>query len=183
MIVQDLQAYRAIFPTWKTAMNQRSILIFSTVKEQIDLLNELFPGVPIVSSDRQRDDLNTGIDGKFDIAMAMNTLMYSPNPEIWFKNIFACCKEFWVQDVCYRWRSELRELGTDGDNARFCNGGPPRCESNNAAYCTATIKARNKCFDLSRYKDRMLDWHVYPAGPTQNDKNINFLARFKGDLW
>lgn len=108
------------------------------------------------------------------VIVACNVFHYSPAPELWFRNCFEACKEFWLQDLVHRPRGgEIRgglvQMGKDGDHSRY------RLGPNFLEY-PAT-------FDILQFQERLLDYWVYDAGSFRDKRTmINFMARFRGDL-
>lgn len=114
-------------------------------------------------------DLNNPAPKTADIVVACNVFHYSPNPTIWFDNVFRSCQEFWMQDLFSRRRgSPTEEFGTDGDCCRYAFGTSVTCA---------------KTFNLEVYRDRLLEYYTYDAGSFEGGYTlVNFIARFEGDL-
>jgi hypothetical protein len=118
---------------------------------------------------RRRWNLNLPDSRRFDLLVAANVFMYSPDPARWFRNVLASCKYFLLLDVVRRRRSENNEFGTDGDRMRYAVGDAPTR--------TATQ------FDLGVLGDRLLGYRTYYGGANaHDDKPLHVLALLRGDL-
>lgn len=104
---------------------------------------------------------------RFDLLVACNVFMYSPDPERWFRHVFAVCKYFLMIDPIRRRRSHASEI-TD-DAMRYSIGDErPRGEPS---------------FDLESLGDRLLGYHTYFGGANlADDDPRHVIAIFRGDL-
>jgi hypothetical protein len=118
---------------------------------------------------RWRWNLNKPARRRFDLLVAANVFMYSPDPARWFRHVLASCRYFLLLDLVRRRRSEGVEFGPDGDCMRYAVGGArPRTESQ---------------FDLNSLDNRLLGYRTYYGGANSHDANpLHFLALLRGDL-
>ena len=61
-------------------------------------------------------------DRRFEMLVASDVFMYSPDPAKWFRHVLAACECFLMIDVVRRRRSEDSEFGPDGDCMRYAIG-------------------------------------------------------------
>jgi hypothetical protein len=127
----------------------------------------LFPRA--VRIPRWKWDLNRPSRRRFDVLVAANVFMYSPDPARWFRNVLASCRWFLLVDPVRRRRSEVDEFGTDGDGMRFAVGSErPRIDG---------------FFDLGSFGDRLLAWRTYYGGANPfDDAPLHVVALIRGDL-
>lgn len=128
---------------------------------------KLFPNAKAIP--RWRWNLNEPMPWprRFDLLVACNVFMFSPDPERWFRHVFATCKYFLMIDPIRRRRSHESEL-TD-DVVRYGIGDErPRIEQS---------------FDLSSLGDRLLGYRTYFGGANEADADPrHVIAVFRGDL-
>lgn len=161
MTNQDIQHLSKLVPNLPRF---ETVGVFSSVKEWD---GKLFPGAKNLP--RWKWDLNKPGKKRFDLLVACNVFMMSSDPEKWFRNVFASCRYFLLQDVVYRKRDALQELGRDGDTMRYKIGNDvPRAE---------------RQFDLNAMSDRLLGHFSYFGGANEvSDDAVHFVAIFRGDL-
>ena len=166
MIKQDYTNYQTHFPIWYN--NEKSFCLLSPNKEQEDLITTLFPNATITVKRKGEWDLNKKNKGKYDVIIAMNIFHYSPDPELWFNNVFNSCKQFWIQDLISRRRGTAKdtELGTDGDSARY-------------QFLPDIHSILLNAFDVNFYKDRILYVKTYKG---DKDGSLHFMCKLKGDV-
>lgn len=118
---------------------------------------------------RRRWDLNKPGGQRFDLLVASNVFMYSPDPARWFRHVLASCKYFLLLDLVRRRRSDSDEFGTDGDCMRYAIGDSrPRVERH---------------FDLNCLGDRLMGYHTFYGGANAVDADpLHFIGLFRGDL-
>ncbi len=114
-------------------------------------------------------DLNEPGDRRFEMLVASDVFMYSPDPAKWFRHVLAACECFLMIDVVRRRRSEDSEFGPDGDCMRYAIGRDrPRVEPH---------------FDLGGLGDKLLGSHTYYGGANEfDDEPLHVVALFRGDL-
>jgi len=154
-----------IFYQWKVEIPEpKYIALLSPFYYQYIFFKELFPNSKIFVFDIKSWNINDSKNFNFDLISASSVFMYSSNPHKWFKNIFKCCKFFWIQDLIDSKRSKEGILGADGDKARF-------------SFSPALISSYPYSFDLAVFKNRINDFVDFPVGDT-----LHFFSSFKGDL-
>ncbi len=118
---------------------------------------------------RWRWDLNRPGRRRFDLLVASNVFMYSPDPARWFRNVFASCRYFLMLDLVRRRRGEASEFAADGDRMRYAVGDArPRVDS---------------FFSLQDLGDRLLAYRTFYGGANAyDDAPLHVLALFRGDL-
>jgi hypothetical protein len=118
---------------------------------------------------RWRWDLNKPGRRRFDLLVAANVFMYSPDPARWLRHVLASCKYFLLLDLVRRKRGADGEFGPDGDCMRFAIADArPRVEHH---------------FDLNRLGDRLLGHHTFEGGANVYDRSpLHVVALFRGDL-
>jgi hypothetical protein len=132
-----------------------------------DRTNELFPAATHLS--RRRWDLNDPSDRRFDVLVAVNVFMHSPNPARWFRNVLASCRWFVLLAPVRRRRSETSEYGPDADRVRYAIG--------------SERTRTDESFDLTSLGDRLLAWKTFRGSPTEYDKEpVQVVALLRGDL-
>lgn len=150
-----------------------SVVVLSPDQTQMKKLEENLPHSVFFTLQERHWNLNQPFPdslAKPRVIIACNVFHYSPNPYTWFKNVFAACKEFWLQDLFWRPRGANRQLGYDGDQCRYSLGEFP--------YPEGTWR-----YNLDAVKGRILDYWAYDAGSLRANRTmINFVARLKGDL-
>lgn len=98
------------------------VLIHSPCVWEIDLVRDRWPGARIQTVERAGWDLNEPPPdslGHFDIVLVSNTFMYSPNPDLWLRNILDVASCAVIQDLCNVRRDGERYTTSDGDCARY----------------------------------------------------------------
>lgn len=138
--------------------------VFSPIK---DGERKLFPKATWLP--RRKWDLNRPSKKRFDVLIASNVFMYSPDPARWFRNVMASCKYLLILDPIRRKRTAESELGSDGDQVRFSVGDEqPRIDH---------------IFDLQALGDRLLAYKTFYGGSSPNDEDpMHVVALIKGDL-
>lgn len=122
MRVDDTRAIREILaPSRWQLPRPTSFLVHSPCPWEIEILQELWQNVPIQTIDRQGWDLNDGppIGLSADVFMISGTMMYSPDPELWFRNISRVATTMVMQDLCRVRRDGDRHCTGDGDCTRY----------------------------------------------------------------
>ena len=114
-------------------------------------------------------DLNEPGDRRFEMLVASDVFMYSPDPGRWFRHVLAACRCFLMIDLVRRRRSEDSEFGPDGDCMRYAIGGDrPRVEPH---------------FDLAGLGDKLLGCRTYYGGANEfDDEPLHVVALLRGDL-
>lgn len=125
-------------------------------------------------------NLNNTINTIYDLIIINHTMMYSNNPEKWFKNIFNSCKFVIITDIINRKRG-----GTFGDMSHQCNDTTDTtdCMRYNFSHLGKFSKS-NVSFDVSKYKNRIYDITFYNTPLTKEDPyNLpeSFICAFQGD--
>lgn len=155
----------------ESAKDCRRIALLSSNDFEVSQVKLLFPGATVLNLSRESWDLNEPAPEQYDLVVACNVFMYSPNPELWFRNVLSSCKHFWLLDNIRALRMQDSELGDDGDSARFyfTSGEQPRIRE---AFC------------LDRYMDRVLGFfeYVFPMERRPGDPNAAFILHLRGDL-
>jgi hypothetical protein len=118
---------------------------------------------------RRHWDLDEPSDRRFDLLVAANVFMHSPDPPRWFRHVLAACGYFLMIDAVRRKRSEESEFGPAGDCVRYAVGDArPRVAQH---------------FDLERLGDRLLGHHTYFGGANAFDREpLQVIALIRGDL-
>jgi hypothetical protein len=118
---------------------------------------------------RRRWDLNEPSGRRFDLLVASNVFMYSPDPPRWFTHVFAACSYFLMLDLVRRQRSQDSEFGPDGDCMRYAVGeARPRVD---------------RQFDLGLLGDKLLGYRPYYGGANAFDEDpLHVVALLRGDL-
>lgn len=123
MKADDLEKMKELFPLWKQRLGQEpgSICVHSATKEgeEVRFIRDLFPFSDVVLLDEQQWNLMGAAPREFDLFITNNTFMYSRDPQRWFDNVLASCKNVWMQDICRGRRDPEKELGNDGDSMRY----------------------------------------------------------------
>lgn len=166
----DLREYEKVFPRWEEKVRGQihRILLLSPSGEQRHLINRLFPGAYVAELSHTQWDLNHPGQEDWDLIGAMNVFMCSPDPTLWFKHVLSRCKYFWIQDLIRARRNGAEECAkADGDLTRYC-------------YLPAVTANIPDAYDLSRFSDRLVDFHTYVS--TGQDGALSFLMSLKGDL-
>lgn len=142
----------------------RRVGVFSPLREGE---RKLFPKA--VSLPRWRWDLNRPSRQRFDLLVACNVFMYSPDPALWFRNVLASCRYFLLLDLIRRQRDSHDEFGSDGDRMRYAVGDErPRV-------------ARH--FDLTSLGDRVVGYRTFFGGANAQDNTPqHVVALIRGDL-
>jgi hypothetical protein len=158
---EDLQQLRRI-AEHLTGLGSVGILSPASETER-----KVFSGATALS--RRRWNLDQPGQRRFDLLIASNVFMYSPDPGRWFRHVLACTRYFLQLDPIRRRRSATGEFGADADRMRFRIGDArPRVERH---------------FDLGDLGDRLLGFHTYFGGAnTWDDDPLHVVALFRGDL-
>jgi hypothetical protein len=127
----------------------------------------VFPGATRLF--RRHWDLGEPSDRRFDLLVASNVFMYSPDPPRWFGNVLAACGYFLLIEPVRRKRGEESEFGPDGDRVRYAVGDArPRVEQS---------------YDLEQLGDRLLGYHTYFGGANAFDREpVQVMALIRGEL-
>lgn len=138
--------------------------VFSPIKEGEKTLFPKATGLP-----RWKWDLNKPSRKRFDVLLAANVFMYSPDPDRWFRNVLASCNYFIMLDLIRRRRDENSEFGSDKDCMRYgVREERPRTD---------------EFFDLHTLGDRLLSYKTFFGGSNPTDEApVHVLALIKGDL-
>ncbi len=171
---EDLEQYKLQFPSWaQLVTNNRDICLLSGDGAQEQILWECFPEGRITNLGRQQWDLNQPGPRNFDLIVGMNVFMYSPDPDLWLKNVFARCRYLWLQDPVCGKRGEV-ELGDgptgDGDAMRY--GFDP------------LLKTRlPHGYDLSKHQERLIRLCAYRLNAGDHvPYALSHMAFLRGDL-
>jgi len=142
----------------------RSTGVFSPIREGE---RKIFPKA--TSLPPRRWNLNKPHRQRFDLLVASNVFMYSPDPARWFRHVLASCKYFLLLDLVRRRRAQNSELGADKDSMRYAIGeARPRVERH---------------FDLGNLGDRLLGHRTFYGGASAfDDDPLHVVALFRGDL-
>jgi hypothetical protein len=171
-VPQDYAACQRKWPIWRDRleMSVQSVVNLSPDSKQAGILRSMFPSADIMEKTIGNWDLNEPATFSCGLVVACNVFHYSPNPTLWFQNVFKVCHWFWMQDLCLRDRGGCNGRGLDGDQVRYAYGGLP--SSSKFDLCA-----------LKDIKDRITDIHFYDAGSKESGKLcLNFVACFRGDL-
>jgi hypothetical protein len=114
-------------------------------------------------------DLNEPSARRFDLLVASNVFMYSPDPPRWFAHVLEACSYFLMLDPVRRRRGEGSEFGPDGDCMR---------------YAVAEARPRvERQFDLGALGDKLLGYRTYYGGANAYDDDpLHVAALVRGDL-
>jgi hypothetical protein len=174
MRAEDLEQYRIHFPHWaKLTEGVQDICLLSGDNAQRDVLCDAFPDARVNNVHVDTWDLNQPGRWDYDLIAGMNVFMYSPDPDLWFKNVFAQCRYLWLQDpVCGR-RGAV-ELGDgptgDGDAMRYGFDPLLRTRLPNG-------------YDLSKHQERLIRLCAYRLDvPTDLPYGLSHMAFLRGDL-
>ena len=138
--------------------------VFSPIR---DGERKLFPKA--IRLPQRKWDLNEPSKKRFDVLIAANVFMYSPDPAKWFRNVLASCRYFILLDLVRRRRGASGEFGSDGDSSRFAVG--------------ANIPRTDSYFDLADLGDRVLATKSFFGGANEADGSpLHFIAIIRGDL-
>jgi hypothetical protein len=161
MTPRDYEQLQRIAPALRSV---GTLGVFSPIKDGEIML---FPDAARLP--RWRHDLNRPLTRRYDVLLAANVFMYSPDPVLWFRHVLASCKYFVLLDLIRRRRSPNDELGRDGDSVRFGVGNE--------------VPRIGRHLDLNSMEDRLLGYHVFQGGASNYDEYpIHVLALFRGDL-
>lgn len=174
---EDLEQYRQHFPHWAALTHDvRSICLLSGDGPQEQVLREVLPAAHVGNVTRDLWDLNESLNraSGFDLIVGMNVFMYSPDPDLWFRNVFAGCRYLWLQDPVCGKRGPV-ELGNhdtgDGDSARYGYDTllRPRIEAG--------------AYDLSKYQERLVRMCAYRINAGDHvPYGLSMMAFLRGDL-
>lgn len=161
---EDYTICRSAFSRWaEQILPSGRVLVCSPDVRQLEILKLALPDASIVPLGATQWDLNHPCPTTANLIVACNVFHYSPDPHLWFRNVFAACRHFWLQDLFLRYRGP-EGLGEDGDRARYGLG-------------------VGGCTDLAAYTGRLLDYTMYDGGSYSNLRTtVHFVASFRGDL-
>ena len=163
MIEKDLSAYSRYFTKWCNQLDYLEyVCMLSPNRQQYDFVKRLFPKAKLHWSTVNDWDLNKSNDAKYDLIIACNVFHYSPNPDLWFKNVLDSCRYFWIQDLIDRYRSSNGQLGTDGDSRRY-------------SYMPDYKSEYPESFDLSLYDKNIISFKAYKCKAPLVNPNSNCL--------
>lgn len=119
------QALRRAFAVLRASSrgDVRDVLLLSPSLDDVRLARGELPGARLLIATRETWDLNRPfpLTGKVDLVVASNVFHYSPDPELWFRNVLAASRRLVLQDLITRRRSAAENgLCDDGDNVRYC---------------------------------------------------------------
>ena len=120
MTPDDYKIYKNIWPMWSEDRYKKiATLSFNT--EQKQLLQNVFPDATINHYNISTWNLNRSNENYYDLILACNVFMYSPDPQLWFINVMKSCDVFWIQDIINRNRgsSFTHQFGDDNDCMRY----------------------------------------------------------------
>lgn len=169
---EDLEQYRIHFPYWAQLVGDiRDICLLSGDGPQEQALWDVFPSARVSNVHRNTWDLNNPGQWDYDLIVGMNVFMYSPDPDLWFRNVFARCRYLWIQDPVCAKRGEV-ECGDgpngDGDSTRFSAG--------------SVLQARANGYDLFKHQERLLRLVAYRLNvPAEVPYGLNMMAFLRGD--
>lgn len=168
MTKEDMIAINFFYPKWYQELKPKKIVLLSPLEELESLKKILFfSDIDVVSKDDW--DLNKKIDKKWDLCIVHNVFHYSPDPKLWFLNIFNSCNTIWIIDHIDRDRG-ITQFGNDGDCMRY-------------EYSPYIFSNSKVAFDLCEIK-KITNFFTYinPInGATNNQfvQNISFIAEIK----
>jgi hypothetical protein len=165
-VQEDYKALEELASRRRTAcLDYHKILLCSPSSKQLSLIKKLFTYKQVSTSNIDTWDFSQPCLTKTDLLIIQNVFHYSPDPELWFENCIAGCKELWVQDLMIRPRGP-NGLGEDGDKMRYRFHQPVP-----------------ETFDLKVLEDRMHEFWFYDAGTLRAGLTcINFITAMRGDL-
>ncbi len=172
---EDIEQYNVHFPLWAgLTPGVKKICLLSGDAEQEAILKRVFPKAQVKNVSREQWDLNQPCTEKYDLIVAMNVFMYSPDPALWFGNVLARCRHVWIQDLVCGQRGSTGELGSgpdgDGDSMRYT--------------VKPVLKARYEyAYDITVHQDRLLRLAAYKLDvPDHLPYGLSYIAFMKGDL-
>lgn len=163
---EDLSIFRKKWPGWYDICKPKLITVHSPVSEEMLVVSQT-SGCQLEELRVTEWDFNNPNPNRKDVLIVNNTLMYSPDPKLWFRNIFECCRYLWLQDGVEGIRGNNGNyLGEDADMQRYS--------------CSPHWKSEwEGAYDLKDiFRDRLIDWQVYSL----NSPGKHFVALLKGDL-
>lgn len=171
---EDVDMINKTFPKWKESTGQvNTVGILSPCARELEIINKIFPDVWITELNEKDWDLFSPGQDEYDLLIACNVFMYSKDPAIWFKHVFAKCKYFWMQDLIRSWRSDECECacGPNGDRDVMRFTYPPNY-----------LARVNHAFDLRLLSDRIINFIPYQTPGRPGKDALSFLLCLKGDL-
>ncbi len=145
--------------------------MLSPNETQYRLIQKIFPNANISVCTIKNWNLNNQSKRHYDLICAMNVFHYAKQPAIWFENVLNACRYFWIQDIINRWRSKpgcYSQFGYDGDSMRY-------------SFLPEIHSDFEGAFDLSKYKEKIIDFHAYPTKCGPKSENMNFVCCMKGN--
>lgn len=120
---EDLEILKIKFEEWNKKLSPKKILVLSPSQEEFEYLKKYCSQAQIKTFDREDWDLENPCpfeDKEWDVIVISNSLFYSRDVKLWFKNISSVAKYLWLQDVVEGSRGgQTSYLGGDGDSHRF----------------------------------------------------------------
>jgi hypothetical protein len=141
MRAEDLEAIKNTWPSWADRIKEDRIregkdyhkiriAIFDPTHRELEFVQYLFPfsdiSIQFIEDWHLNNPCPHGNDA-YDLVVASNVFFCSGDPELWFKNVMAATRYFWLQDAISGRRGHWGDyLGDDGDKMRFSM---PHCKS------------------------------------------------------
>lgn len=167
----DKQAYERHFPSWADEIVEeiKSVGMCSPDLFQTHQAMSLFPGATVEELTISEWDLSQPAPQNYDLVCAMNVMMCSPNPTLWFGNMCKTAKYVWIQDNILGCRNHPNEIDPSTKDVM--------------RYSYKEHRARlPEAFDLEAIKDRILKFETYaPNSCHEGCPNKAFLVMLKGD--
>lgn len=175
MIGHDLEEMEKAFTEWRDQIGEvKLIALLSPDDREIDLMHRLFPDSDIHQFSHSFWDLNERCPNKYteyDIVVTANTMLCSPDVDLWFKHIFEVGKNFWFQDLIRGWRNGDQELSIEtGDIKRFCKLPEHEARVENA-------------YDLSSLGDRLKGFQTYKGNSGYRKHDNREMDSLKFVAW
>lgn len=172
---EDYEQYSAHFREWASlATDVRSVALLSGNGEQESIMRGVFPAASVRNVTRAEWDLSLPGSHSYDLIAAMNVWMYSPDPDLWFRNVLARCRHLWIQDLTCGQRSGRGEVadGPDGDGDCMRYSVSP------------LLRARYEhAYDLAAHQERLVRLVAYRLDvPAHLPYGLSFMAYLRGDL-
>lgn len=157
-----------------------NVLMLNPTDADFDIFNDVFKYKNKNTKNIDTWNLNNKINEQYDLILINHTMMYSINPSLWFSNVFNSCKFVIITDLIDRKRGGINGDITDQFNDTTDNSDCMR-------YCFTHLNkiSKNKIkYDLSIYKNRIVDIQFYYTNYTKEDANNlpeSFICLFKGN--
>lgn len=142
----------------------RDVLLLSPYVEDFALVRRHLAQARIFVATVKTWNLNAPFSGsgKVDLVVSSNVFHYSPDPDLWFQNVFSMTRLLLVQDLISRRRSSASNgLCSDGDCVRYMYRDRGVISDFEAAHDLSPLRAQMLYFD--DFDGGRNEYHVAPA--------------------